>query len=107
MCTSVDGKHDCGEEKRTHVLNKCDYIKMSVLGMTGSGNKTGAYCIVYNMYILTCRLLCATMHLERLSRRQRNPGSIAGSNVVPVGLPEATEGGCELPPKTFFLMLLS
>ena len=43
------------EEKRKKmcVLNEHDYIRMSILGMTGSGNKTGAYCIVYNMYILT------------------------------------------------------
>jgi hypothetical protein len=41
------------------------------------------------------------MHLKQ---QLRQPGLIAGSNVVPVGLPEATEGGCELPPKTFFLM---
>jgi len=49
-------------------------------------------------------LLRAMMHLGRLSWQQRNPGSIAGSNVVPAGLPAATDCGCELPPKTFFLM---
>src|ERR1700735_359175 len=44
------------KRKRTCVLNEHDYIRMSILEMTGSRNKTGAYCIVYNMYILTLPL---------------------------------------------------
>ena len=86
-------------ENNSRNLQYIGYIGM--VSAVGYGHSQLQY---VEYYILTPKLLHATIHLDQLQSLQHNPGAITWNNVAAVDLRAATKLGRKLLPKTVCLM---